>query len=56
MKYVIASLSVFFVFGLMIPGAFAVNVPDWVKNTAGWWATDGISEAEFVNSVVFLVK
>ena len=40
----------------MIPNAFAVNVPDWVKNTAGWWATDAISETEFVNAVEFLVK
>ena len=56
MKYIIASLSVLFVFGLMIPGAFAVNVPDWVKNTAGWWADDKISETEFVNAVEFLVK
>jgi uncharacterized protein YjbI with pentapeptide repeats len=40
----------------MIPNAFAENVPDWVKNTAGWWATDAISETEFVNAVEFLVK
>ena len=42
--------------GLIIPNAFAENVPDWVKNTAGWWATDAISETEFVNAVEFLVK
>mgnify|MGYP006864747554 FL=1 len=41
---------------LMIPNAFAENVPDWVKNTAGWWATDAISETEFVNAIEFLVK
>ena len=40
----------------MIPNAFAENVPDWVKNTAGWWATDAISETEFVNAIEFLVK
>ena len=39
-----------------IPNAFAENVPNWVKNTAGWWATDAISETEFVNAVEFLVK
>ena len=27
-----------------------------MKNTAGWWATDAISETEFVNAVEFLVK
>ena len=40
----------------MIPSAFAESVPEWVKNTAGWWATDQISETEFVNAVEFLVK
>ena len=38
------------------PSVFAENVPDWVKNTAGWWADDKISETEFVNAVEFLVK
>ena len=33
------------------PTIFAENVPAWVKNTAGWWATDAISETEFVNAV-----
>ena len=41
---------------ILIPNAFAENVPDWVKNTAGWWATDVISETEFVNAIEFLVK
>ena len=41
---------------IFIPNAFAENVPEWVKNTAGWWATDAISETEFVNAVEFLVK
>ena len=54
--YRLMSLSVLFVLGLMIPNAFAESVPDWVKNTAGWWADDKISETEFVNAVEFLVK
>ena len=57
---------------LIIPNAFAEDVlgwvenqwytvqdssvPGWVKNTAGWWATDVISETEFVNAIEFLVK
>ena len=56
MKYITASLLALFVFGLIIPNAFAENVPDWVKNTAGWWATDAISETEFVNAIEFLVN
>ena len=30
-------------------------VPSWVKNTAGWWAEDQISETEFVNSIEYLI-
>jgi len=33
-----------------------VSVPTWVKNTAGWWADDKISEGEFVKGVEFLIK
>jgi hypothetical protein len=32
------------------------SVPDWVKNTAGWWADGAISEGEFVNAIEHLVK
>ena len=55
MKYIIASLLVLSVFGLVVPNAFA-DVPDWVKNTAGWWAADAISETEFLNAIEFLVN
>jgi len=41
---------------VLIPNVFAENVPDWVKNTAGWWADDKISEEEFVNTIEFLVN
>ena len=41
---------------ILIPNAFAENVPDWVKNTAGWWAEDVISETEFVNAIAYLIK
>ena len=30
-------------------------IPAWVKNTAGWWADDQISETEFVNSMEYLI-
>ena len=34
----------------------SASVPDWVKNTAGWWADGAISEGEFVKGVEFLIK
>jgi len=55
MKYILSVLVVSLVV-IMIPSAFAENVPDWVKNNAGWWATDAISETEFVNAIEYLVK
>ena len=30
--------------------------PSWIKNTAGWWADDQISETEFVNSMEYLLS
>jgi len=42
--------------GVMVPSVFAEDVPDWVKNIAGWWAEDTISEKEFVNAVGFLIN
>ena len=32
------------------------NVPDWIKNTAGWWASDMITEKEFISAIEFLVQ
>ena len=57
MKFIRVLFFLTFLSGILfLPSAFAENVPDWVKNTAGWWATDAISETEFVNAVEFLVK
>ena len=43
--------------GGIIPNAFAEEqVPNWIKNTAGWWAQDAISEFEFVNAIEFLIN
>ena len=38
------------------PTINAESIPDWVKNTAGWWANDAISETEFVNAIEFLAN
>ena len=41
---------------IFIPSAFAENVPDWVKNNAGWWATDQIDDSSFLQGIQFLIK
>ena len=41
---------------ILIPNAFADNVPKWVKNTAGWWADDQIPDSAFLQGIQFLIK
>ena len=31
-------------------------VPNWVKNNAGWWATDQIEDADFINGIKYLIQ
>ena len=57
MKIILLSALVFVMIGLTIPSISAQEqVPSWIKNTAGWWATDAISETEFLNAVEFLIN
>ena len=30
-------------------------VPGWIKNTAGFWANDQISDVEFMNAIEYLI-
>ena len=41
---------------IFIPHAFAENVPEWVKNTAGWWASDQIDDTSFLQGIQYLIK
>ena len=38
------------------PTLEAKLIPDWVKNVAGWWATDQIEDADFLNGIEHLIK
>ena len=38
------------------PTLEAKLIPDWVKNVAGWWATDQIDDADFLNGIEYLIK
>ena len=31
-------------------------VPDWIKNNAGWWATDQIDDSAFVQGIQYLIQ
>ena len=56
MKKSMVFIAVITIIAVFFPLAYAEMVPDWVKNTAGWWANDDISEKEFVYAIEFLVK
>ncbi len=32
------------------------NIPDWVKNNAGWWAAGDIDDNSFVQGIQFMIK
>ena len=32
------------------------QIPNWIKNNAGWWANDEITENEFLNAIQYLIK
>jgi len=56
MMRLLLSVLVVSLVGLVIPSAFAENVPEWVKNTAGWWATDQIDDSSFLQGIQYLIK
>ena len=56
MKYLLLLVLAVSLVGLMIPSASAENVPEWVKNTAGWWAADQIDDSSFLQGIQYLIK
>ena len=32
------------------------EIPQWIKNNAGWWADGSISDSDFVQGIQFLIK
>jgi len=32
------------------------TVPDWIKNTAGWWASEQIDDSAFLQGIQYLIK
>jgi len=35
---------------------FDQHVPAWIKNNAGWWATDKIDDSAFLQGIQYLVQ
>ncbi len=56
MKTTITTIATILLVGSITSFASAEEVPDWVKNNAGWWADGTISESEFVQGIQFLIK
>ena len=44
------------IFTLNIVSEKTQSIPTWIKNTAGWWATNKIPDEEFVKSLQFLIE
>ena len=57
MKFLVYFVLVIFLVGIMIPNVFAQDViPSWIKNNAGWWATDKIDDSSFLQGIQYLIK
>jgi len=44
--------------GILVPNSSAqdAQIPNWIKNVAGWWASGDISENEFVTGIEYLIN
>ena len=37
-------------------GVDQTSIPDWIKNNAGWWATDQIDDSAFLQGIQYLIQ
>ena len=44
--------------GILVPNSSAqdAQIPNWIKNVAGWWGAGEISENEFVTGIEYLIN
>jgi hypothetical protein len=44
--------------GIFVPNSSAqdAQIPNWIKNVAGWWGSDIISENEFITGIEYLIN
>ena len=38
------------------PPGPSLNIPDWIKNNAGWWANDQIADSDFISGIQYLIN
>ena len=57
MKYLLLFFLILVV-AILIPNSYAqeATVPSWIKNNAGWWASDQIPDSTFLQGIEFLIK
>ena len=59
MKHFLLTFFMILIMIVLIPNAFAqesTNVPDWIKNNAGWWADGQIDDSSFVSGLQWLIS
>jgi len=40
----------------IIPPSKQIDIPDWVRNNANWWAEDQIDDSDFVQGIQWLIQ
>jgi len=56
MKILLAGIASVLLLSAVATSVDAANVPDWVKNNAGWWAQDQIDDSAFVSGVQYMIE
>ena len=56
MKVLLAGIASVLLLTSMVASVDANNVPDWVKNNAGWWAEGQIDDTAFVSGVQYMIE
>ena len=51
MKVLLAGIASVLLLTSLVGSVDANNVPDWVKNNAGWWAEGKFDDNEFVTAL-----
>ena len=56
MKVLLAGIASVLLLTSLVGSVDANNVPDWVKNNAGWWAEGQIDDTAFISGVQYMIE